>query len=233
MKNALSKLDMCSKFQSRVLKESSFFKAHNDFTKTSAFGARFFTASWSKDIHPIFKSIISSFQQLISYYESFNDVDVEPMSVENDCLLYLSHRLLSLPCHCPLTVFEETLRLSIMTYSCVRIWNLYGIPCLGCLIETLRKSLLRSFSILQSTAPDLLFWILFMGSLASKGMKSNSWFLAHLMDVAEQLSLKNWDSALSVLKNYFFVCRPRDEPAKELWYSTFRSGIMMPRGLYA
>jgi hypothetical protein len=221
MGNSLPKLDMCAKFQTRVLKESSFFKANNHFAQTSTLGTRFFSASWSTDIHPIFKSIISSYQQLISYYESFNQVDVEPMSVENDCLLYLSYRLLSLPFQCSVTPFEETLRLSIMTYSCVRIWNLYGIPCLGGLVDRLRKSLFQSFYVLQSTAPDLLFWILFMGSLGSRGMKSNQWFLVQLTDVAEQLALKDWASAASLLESFFFVCRHSDEPAKELWNSNF------------
>ena len=221
MNNSLPKLDMCAKFQNRVIKESAFFKANNHFTQTSTLGTRFFSASWSTYIHPIFMSIISSFQQLISYYESFNDVDVEPMSVENDCLLFLSYRLLSLPYQCSLTPFEETLRLSIMSYSCVRIWNLYGIPCLGGLVELLRKSLFKSLFILQSTAPDLLFWILFIGSLASRGMKSNSWFLVHLTDAAEQLALKDWASAASLLESFFFVCRHSDEPAKELWNSNF------------
>jgi hypothetical protein len=221
MGNSLPKLDMCAKFQSRVLKESAFFKANNHFMQTSTLGTRFFSASWSTEIHPVFKSIITSYQQLISYYESFNDVDVEPMSVENDCLLFLSYRLLSLPHHCPLTPFEETLRLSIMTYSCVRIWNLYGIPCLGRLVEMLRKSLFNSFYVFQSTAPDLLFWVLFMGSLASRGTKSSPWFLVHLTDVAEQLGLKDWASAASLLESFLFVSRHSDEPAKDLWYSNF------------
>jgi hypothetical protein len=221
MSDTLPKIDMCSKFQNRVIKESSFFTANNHFTKSSPLGIRFFSAPWSRDIHPIFQSILSSFQQLISYYESFNDVDVEPMSVENDCLLYLNYRLLSLPNQCVLTPLEETLRLSVLTYCCVRIWNLYGVPCLGLLIEKLRRSLLQSFYVLRSTAPDLLFWVLFVGSLASRAMKPNAWFLAQLTDTADQLALKDWPSAVSTLETFFFVCRRSDEPAKDLWMSTF------------
>lgn len=147
------------------------------------------------------------------------------MSVENDCLLYLNYRLLSLPYQCLLTPFEETLRLSVLTYCCVRIWNLYGVPCLGLLLEKLRKSLYQSIYILKSTAPDLLFWVLFVGSLASRAMKINSWFLAHLTDATEQLALKDWTSAGSTLETFFFVCRRSDEPAKDLWVSHLR-GVM-------
>lgn len=221
MSNSLPKLDMCSKFQKRVLKESGFFKANNQFANNSTLGTQFFNASWSPDINPILKSIISSLRQLISYYESFNDVDVEPMSVENDCLLYLNYRLLSLPCQCSLAPFDETLRLTLLAYCCVRVWNLYGVPCLGNLIESLRKSLLQSFHVFQSTAPELLFYILFIGSLASRNMKPNPWFLVHLTDATDQLGLKDWDSAVSTLEGFFFVSRPSDDPAKELWYSNF------------
>jgi hypothetical protein len=227
MSDAVPMLDMCAKFQTRVLKESAFFKSKNRFTEHSALGTRFFNASWSHDIHPTFKSIISSYQQIISYYESFAKVDVEPMSVENDCLLFLSYRLMSLPFQVALTPFEETLRLTITTYTCIRIWALYGIPCLDHLVEMLRKSLFISFSALQSTAPDLLFWILFIGSLASKGMKSNSWFVAHLTDVTDQLSLQDWDRAVSLLEEFFFVCRRSDEPAKDLWQTTFRADLVI------
>jgi hypothetical protein len=225
MSNSMPTLDMCGKFQSRVLKESAFFKSKNRFTESSALGTRFFDASWP--IHPTFRSIISSFQQIISYYESFANVDVEPMSVENDCLLFLCYRLMSLPFQVSLTPFEETLRLSIMAYTCVRIWTLYGIPCLERLVELLRKSLFTSLSALQSTAPDLLFWILFIGSLASKAMKSHSWFLAQLKNIADKLSLQKWDHAVSLLEKFFFICRPSDEPAKELWHSTFRPDLVI------
>lgn len=221
MCSTVPKLDMCAKFQTRVLKESAFFKANNHFTISSTLGTRIFNSPWSQEIHPIFKSILSHFRQLVSYYESFNEVDVEPMSVENDCLLYLNYRLLSLPFECLLTPFEETLRLSVLTYCCVRIWNLFGVPCLGALLEQLRRSLFRSLYLFQSTAPDLLFWILFIGSLASRGMKTSSWFLAHLTDAAEQMGLKNWASAASILETFFFVCRRHDEPARELWNSNF------------
>ena len=221
MTNTLPKLEMCDKFQSRVIKESAFLKANYQFTRACTLGHRFFNAPWSQEIHPIFKTLLSHFQQLVSYYESFNEADVEPMSVENDCLLYLNYRLLALPFECLLTPFEETLRLSVLTYCCVRIWNLYGVPCLGALLDKLRKSLFRSLYIFQSTAPDLLFWILFVGSLASRGMKSNSWFLSHLTDAAEQLGLKDWASAGSTLETFFFVCRRHDEPAKDLWNSNF------------
>ncbi|KAJ5301923.1 hypothetical protein N7508_006786 [Penicillium antarcticum] len=227
MSNSMPVLDMCAKFQSRVLRESAFFRSKNRFTESSSLGTRFFTASWSRDIQPTFKSIISSYQQLISYYESFANVDVEPMSVENDCLLFLGYRLISLPYEVSLTPFEETLRLSIMTYNSVRIWALYGIPCLERLVDMLRISLFTSLSALQSTAPDLLFWIFFVGSLASKSMKHHSWFVAHLTDVADQLSLQKWDRAVGLLEKFFFVCRPSDEPAKDLWQSTFRPDLVI------
>ena len=212
---------MCTKFENRVLRESAIIKASHRFAKSLAFGTRFFNAPWSSEIQPLFKSIISWYQQLVSYYESRDIFTVDPMSVENDCLLYLSHRLLSLPYQCSITSFEETIRLSIFVYSCIRIWSIYGTPCLESQVEMLRESLSKNYFVLQSTASDLLFWILFTGSLASKGMGCNSWFLTCLVDIRGQLSLE-WDSAVSMLEEFFFVCRPQDEPAKELWISAFQ-----------
>lgn len=212
-------IPMCTKFEKRVLEQSTIIKAssHTTNTRTSTLGARFFNAPWSNEIQPRLKLIISWYQQLVSYYESLETSSAEPMSVENDCLLYLSHRLLSLPYESTLTPFEETLRLAILVYSTIRVWSLYGMRCLEMLVETLRERLYKSYFSLQSTARDLLFWILFVGSLASKGMKCHSWFLVRLVDVADQLSLEGWGSTVSVLQEFLFVCRPRDEPAKELW----------------
>ncbi|KAJ5098852.1 hypothetical protein N7532_005853 [Penicillium argentinense] len=223
IKNAPPALPMCKKYQERVFKESVFFKANNRFTKLAKIGTRFFTSSWSRDLPPSFRSIISLFQQLVAYYESLDISVAEPMSVENDCLLYLSYRLLWLPEQCTLTPFQETLRLSIVVYASVRIWTFYGMPCLEALVERLQESLYKSLPVLRSTASDLLFWILFIGSLASKRMKCHSWFLAQLMDSADQLLLEGWESAIAVLEKFFFVCRPKDEPARELWHAAFRA----------
>lgn len=224
---------MCAKFENRVLEQSTIIKASNRATNTKAstFGARFFNAPWSNEIQPKLKSLISWYQQLVSYYENLSTISAEPMSVENDCLIYLTHRLLSLPHEISLTPFEEIVRLSILVYSSIRVWSLYGMPCLEVLVETLRHSLCKSYRTLQSTKSDLLFWILFMGSLASRGMECHSWFLAHLVDVADQLSLEGWGSAMSVLQGFLFVCRSSDEPAKELWNFTLRGGSMTGLGI--
>lgn len=217
---------MCSKFQNRVFKESAFFKLNSRFaklSKLSKLGTGFFNSSWSKDIPPMFKSIISLFQQLVNYYESLDIVVAEPMSVENDCLLFLGYRLLALPYQCSLSAFQETVRLTILAYASIRVWSFYGMPCLEALVGSLRRSLIDSLPIIRSTAPDLLFWVLFIGSLASRGMDCHPWFLMRLVDVADELLLDGWDSAVSVLEKFFFVCRSQDEPARELWISAFRS----------
>ncbi|KAJ5226817.1 uncharacterized protein N7469_006823 [Penicillium citrinum] len=209
----------------RVFKESAFFKLNCRFTKLSKvnkLGTGFFNSTWSKDIPPMFKSIISLFQQLVTYYESLDIVFAEPMSVENDCLLFLGYRLLALPYQCSLSPFQETIRLTILSYASVRVWSFYGMPCLEALVETLRESLYDSLHIIRSTATDLLVWVLFIGSLASRGMRCHSWFLTRLVDAADQLLLDGWDSAVPILEKFFFVCRDKDEPARELWTAAFR-----------
>jgi hypothetical protein len=94
-------------------------------------------------------------------------------------------------------------------------------PCADIFVATLQRSLQKSFASLESTAPDLLLWISFIGSLASRGRNCHSWFLQSLREVATELSLEKWDCAVVVLQEYFFVCRPSDGPVKEMWKSAF------------
>ncbi|KAJ5669892.1 hypothetical protein N7462_010962 [Penicillium macrosclerotiorum] len=212
---------MCAKFEDRIIKESLSYKLNELPTRRSTVGLHFFDASWSKHIQSKFKPIIQSFQSLITFYENLDIVQLEPMSVENDHLLFLGYQLLSLPYLCSLTPFEETIRLSIFVYASCRIWSFYGTSCLEVLVETLRESISTSFVVLESVASDLLFWILFIGSLASKGMKCHSWYLGLLTDLADKLFLEGWDSVVSILERYFFRFRSEDDPAKEIWNSAF------------
>jgi hypothetical protein len=215
-------IPMCVKFEARVLQESAIIKASRRLARPSVLGTRFFNAPWSGEIQPLFKSIISCYQQLVLHYERGENPTVNPISVENDCLLYLSHRLLCLPYQCPLTEFEEIIRVSIFVYLSIRIWSIYGTPCLDSQVKSLRDLLRRNNFLLESTASDLLFWVLFIGSLASKGLESHSWFSARLVDIADQMHLQDWDTATAFLGEFLFICRPQDDPAVELWYSLFQ-----------
>jgi hypothetical protein len=82
-------------------------------------------------------------------------------------------------------------------------------------------SLEVTFGYLQVTAPDLLFWILWMGGLASRGAECRTWFVENLRTVAQQLGLVHWVAARIVLGEFFYTDQPGWQGEKvaeeELW----------------
>jgi len=186
---------------------------------SSSIGERFFSSVWSPNIPPQLQSIIESFGQLVPCFESIADSESRTLTFENDYLLLLMHRLYSVPYVCPLEPFHNTIRLSVVIYAVIRIWKFEGKPGTECLIQRLRQCIEQSLGDLERTAPDLLFWTLFLSSLASIGLPSHGWCLARVRKAAVQLGLKNWNDAKQVLEGFFFVCRPRNENSKTFWDS--------------
>lgn len=205
--------------QKRVAKEFSSIKSHPGYIKSPTLGTRFFQSPWSHALRPDFIPIIESFQELIPCYEGIIKTGSRPSAVGNDCLCLLCHRLLSLTDECAHDPLEDTLRLSILVYCVTRLWIFQGLPCMPIIVDHFQRSIVRGYMVLQNQAPDLLFWALFMGSLASQELDCHPWFLNTLMDVAEMLSLTDWESAREVLEGFFFMYRSTDEPAKIIWDS--------------
>ncbi|KAJ5569825.1 uncharacterized protein N7459_009255 [Penicillium hispanicum] len=207
--------DLSARWVRNIQTESAFIKAHRPLS--SPLGPRFSTSSWSQDFPSELRSVIESFRQLIPLYESIYESDSRVLSSENDYLLLLIHRLYSMPYDCSLSPLQDTIRLSILLYAVVRIWKFSGKPCMENFVQILRQTFEKSFSILENTAPDLLFWILFMGVLATPGLPSRAWCLERTRTSAKKLGLKTWMDAKQVLEQFFFVCRPHGEIAKDLW----------------
>ena len=210
------------KWEFKVLRECSFLGDDCASLTSSFVGRRFFNSSWSSDLHPKLISSLRSIQKLVSLYENVSCSSWKQTRMDNDGLLLLDHELLSLAHDRSLPAFQDTLRLAVLIYTVIRIRGFGGMPCANIFVSNLRKSLERSFASLQSTAPDLLLWILFIGSLGSRGRNCHDWFLLSLQEAAKELSLEKWDYAAVVLQEYFFVYRPSDGPVKELWDSVFR-----------
>lgn len=185
-------------------------------------GRRFFTSPWSSDLHPELISSLCSLQKLVSLYENVGCSSWKQTRMDNDGLLLLNHELLSLAHNYSLPAFQDTLRQAVLIYTVVRIRGFGGMPCADIFVSTLRRSLQASSASLKRTAPDLLLWTLFIGSLASSGRSCHSWFLQKLQQAAQELSLEKWDRAVLVLQEYFFVYRSSDGPVKEMWHSAFR-----------
>ncbi|KAL3482845.1 hypothetical protein BJX62DRAFT_250226 [Aspergillus germanicus] len=202
----------------------------------SSLGIRFSTAPWHTQIHPRLKSLIEAFRRLIRHFEIgtlFPDVTAP---TDNDLFVIIQHELLSTHYHNHTTSDEidkdrhprqpslnEPLRLSLMTYLYTRVSNFQDLPIMRFMVETFKQSLevalagtsLQSF---KATAPDLLFWLLFIGGMASQGHSSHSWFVCHLAHVARILALEDWTTEVRpLLAEFFYTDRPAHTGAEDLW----------------
>lgn len=210
------------KWEFKVCRECSFLTDDCDSSTLSFVGRRFFESTWSSSLHPWLIPTLRALQRLVALYENVSCSGWTQTRMDNDGLLLLNHELLALAHDKTLSAFQDTLRLAVLIYTVVRIRTFGGMPCADIFASTLRRSLEKSFACLHDNAPDLLLWILFIGSLASKGRSCHLWFLLRLKEAALKLSLERWNSAVLVLQEYFFIYRPSDGPVKDMWSSAFQ-----------
>ncbi|KAL2829816.1 hypothetical protein BJY01DRAFT_254886 [Aspergillus pseudoustus] len=134
-------------------------------------------------------------------------------------------------------LLNEPLRITLFIYLNMRIWNFQEYPIMAILVNTLRETLLymtgtnKSTSTstrspapapapalvhLKTTAPDVLFWILFIGGMAARGHTDAhySWFVDELVELAAFLNLRQWAIAREVLGGFFYTDQAGGE---ELW----------------
>jgi hypothetical protein len=187
-----------------------------------AFGLRFFTSPWTPLIQPTLKALLLTFQQIAWRYELLLRKTEISSEIECDFLLLWAHQLLSLQSESSTTNFQSTLRLALLLYSAIRIWDFQGLQCVGVLVNILRNNLDHTLAALQITAPDLLVWILFLGGLASHDRENHEWFVNTLAHAAADSSLNNWDGMLSVLEGFCFTNRSTDVACHDIWSKAIR-----------
>jgi hypothetical protein len=170
------------------------------------------------------KSILQSFKKIAFRCESIVEGSTASMPMESQFLVLWSHQVLTISKETRNTTgFQEPLRIALLIYASIRIWNFYGLKCTESLVHGLRVSLESSLSLLQKNAPDLLLWIVFIGTLASSQTQSRQhyeWFESEFADATRKLSLRDWDSLLWVLEEFCFIYRPTDKPVKDIWDNT-------------
>ncbi|EPS29276.1 hypothetical protein PDE_04225 [Penicillium oxalicum 114-2] len=214
------------KWELKVRTECLFLHEEHEIPPSSFVGRRFFNSPWSAGLHPQLVPTLRSLQKLVSLYEGVTSSTWTQTRMDNDGLLLLDHELLAIAHDCSLPAFQDTLRLTVLIYTVVRIRGFSGMPCADIFVDTLRRSLQRSFLFLDGNAPDLLLWIFFIGSLASRGRRYHAWFLLRLQVAARKLSLEQWDRAVLVLQEYLFVYRPTDGFVKEMWEFAMREKVV-------
>lgn len=215
---------LSAKWEHEARERSAFFKA-NDHCQTTLFGSRFFNSSWSQDLDPGLKAIMQSFQPICLYFESQSDeMPSHPVPSEHGYVVLLAHRLFTLERR-SLPPFQETVRLSIQAYTATRLWKFDGMACAEATAAKFRQCLDENLHIIQRTDLDVLFWMLFTGSLAAHEPGCFAWFLQHLKATARQLQVDDWRSAESILQGFFFASRTLNEPAKLLWNSMVQDAL--------
>ncbi|KAL3457548.1 hypothetical protein BJX64DRAFT_295850 [Aspergillus heterothallicus] len=127
------------------------------------------------------------------------------MPTDNDLYLVFQHHLVSLYYPPRATDLNEPIRKTLIIYMYVRVTHQQSFPIMQYMTEALKDGLVPRLPHFKATAPDLLFWILFIGALASHGHSPRLWFVARLGDLASHLGLDEWDDARLVLNEFFYT----------------------------
>lgn len=83
---------------------------------------------------------------------------------------------------------------------------------------TLKDSLVSRVDVFLSTAPDLFFWILYVGALtANRTSEHYRWYCTGLARLSPTLGLNNWSDVESFLEQFLYIHRDSDKSAERIW----------------
>ncbi|KAL2848721.1 hypothetical protein BJX68DRAFT_276253 [Aspergillus pseudodeflectus] len=191
----------------------------------SPLGTSFFKAPWYMSLDPSMKSFLHVMKRLIQYYEIAQLTPSIVMPTDNDLFLLLEYQLVNVTYPVSHNGFNEPLRLALLIYLNMRIWHLHSFPYMAYLTGYLRTALEGVLARLRGDDPRLLFWILFIGDMASLGHEGHSWFVEKLAEIAyEHLGIRGWSEAREVLVGYFYMDQPGDSGGEDLWGEVLLGG---------
>ncbi|GLI74739.1 hypothetical protein PoHVEF18_002986 [Penicillium ochrochloron] len=185
----------------------------------ASLGVTIFSSSWYTMLSHTMKTFLQVMRRLILYYEHAQRNPASVMPTDNDLFLVAEHQVLS-ACYTTSdpTDINEPLRLTLVVYLNLRVWHFQSFPFMQYVVESLRQSLEVPFLHLQTETPELLFWILVLGSLASQGYKCHRWYINRLIEMTERLGLSEWEEARAILGGYFYTNQTSEKMAEEnLW----------------
>ncbi|KAL2814468.1 hypothetical protein BJX63DRAFT_392360 [Aspergillus granulosus] len=182
-------------------------------------GDRFMNSTWFTALDTRMQASIKAFRRLVLYFEN-TSLHPKPKQriTDNSILVVVGHRLLSLSF--PVEGEEdlnEPLRLCLLLYLNIRIWPLRGLPIINSLVASLRENIDLRLPYLHSVAPDLVFWMLFMGGMASTGGKLHAWFIAQLRETRDFLQVQDWIEARTILTRFFYTDQRGETAAEDFW----------------
>ncbi|KAL3485003.1 hypothetical protein BJX62DRAFT_44813 [Aspergillus germanicus] len=211
-----------ARWRSEILQDSRLFLTRDELDTSkelAALGTRIFSGPWYPALEPSMNTFLQVMQRLIMYYEHAQRHPSSVMPTDNDLFLVMEHQLLS-ACYSTTdpTDINEPLRQTLIIYLNLRVWHFQSFPFMQYMVEALRTALEVPYAYLQTQTPELLFWIMVIGSLASQGYKCHRWFVNGLSDMVERLGLGEWETARRVLAGYFYTEQVSEKRAEEdLW----------------
>ncbi|KAL6233636.1 hypothetical protein BDW75DRAFT_231833 [Aspergillus navahoensis] len=223
LQNSTPGFPMVPKFCDKVMQESKVFhrddsKFASEFPTTLAsFGTRFARAPWYTEINSSMRGIIKVFGQLVQHFEIAILLPDVIMPPDINLFIIIQHQLLSIHHTLGSEDLNGPLCLSLLIYLYLHVSSFQSFPIMRNMVETLRQSLAPRLSYFQVTAPDLLFWILFSGGMASQGYSSHPWFVLHLAEIAYRLKLEEWVQVRPVLAEFFYPAKSGEKGAENLW----------------
>ncbi|KAL3451512.1 hypothetical protein BJX65DRAFT_220312 [Aspergillus insuetus] len=231
---------MLPNFRAGVLNEAEMFSHGNrDYDygvpiplSASAFGTRFTNSPWYVELDTEIRTVLHACRRLFVHFEMGISLPSCVKPTDKDLYIILLHHLLALR-YSPSDIdMNEPLRRTLFIYTYMRIWNFGSFPVTHYIAKGLKESIMPRLSYLETSAPDLLLWILFIGSLASQGYESHSWFVRTLRDVAIKLDVTEWGSVRSILAEFFYSDRSGYRRGEDLWTEVMAPSRMCiaPRG---
>ncbi|KAL4860653.1 hypothetical protein BDV12DRAFT_191576 [Aspergillus spectabilis] len=225
--NSKPLLPMLDTYRDKVLQESNLFEQDIKYSceipiTIASLGARFSKANapWYEELHSAMKSLLKIFCRLIQHLELGTLFPTLIPPTDNDLFVIIQHQMLSINYKTNNCNLNEPSRLSLLLYLYVRVVRFGNLPLVEQIVEHLKQSLASAtgFTYFQATAPDLLFWILFMGGMASQGYSSHAWFVERLAEVARGLGMKQWAGQVRpLLGEFFYTDQAGQSAGEDLW----------------
>ncbi|KAL3455485.1 hypothetical protein BJX64DRAFT_297521 [Aspergillus heterothallicus] len=228
---------MSPRFRAGIIHESKVLHLDQTFETPIALttlGTRFTTSPWFPTLDRTMQASVEITRRIILYFEAANLHPELGTPTDNDLLVCTEHQLHSLSFSSPLdnntttttstSSLNEPLRLTLLIYLNTRVWHLGKLPIMGCLVAPLKHSIAPHLPFFQAIAPDLVFWMLFLGGMASRGYLVHAWFVARLAETAGQLGVREWSAARRVLGGFFYTDQPGETTAEDLWDEVLLDG---------
>ncbi|KAL3448428.1 hypothetical protein BJX65DRAFT_274703 [Aspergillus insuetus] len=217
---------MSSRFRSGIIHESKVLRLDQTYETPPALttlGTRFASAPWFADIDMKLQASVEICRRIILYFESARIHPELGTPTDNDLLVCTEHQLhsLSFPVGNSL---NEPLRLSLLIYLNTRVWHLGKLPIMGRLVGPLKQSLVQQLPLFQAIAPDIIFWILFMGGMAARAYPVYPWFVTRLAETAALLGVREWREVRALLGEFFYTDQPEETTAEDLWDEVLLDG---------